>query len=84
MPAAPVATFLLGPNSAAHGEFFPDPDGAELAPNVTYLGTLRHLGLGMPTNRVVTYTGTSPTWVRTTRGTLHTIVHKTHPNIDIH
>ena len=38
--AVPIATFVLGPCSTEHAQFFQEvgPDGGELCPNMTCLG----------------------------------------------
>ena len=48
VPAAPLPTFILGPQSTEHAQFFEKlgPDGGELCDNITCLGTKcphRHL-----------------------------------------
>nr|CAD7262190.1 unnamed protein product [Timema shepardi] len=34
----PIATYVLGPSTVSHGALYPDMNGGELAPNVSYLG----------------------------------------------
>lgn len=38
IPPAPVPTYVLGPVSKLQLAYFPDLNGAEIAPNITYLG----------------------------------------------
>lgn len=38
IPPAPVPTYILGPVSTQQLTYYPDLNGAEIAPNITYLG----------------------------------------------
>ncbi|ODN06030.1 CWF19-like protein 1 [Orchesella cincta] len=38
IPPAPVPTYVLGPVTSQQLAYFPDLNGAEIAPNITYLG----------------------------------------------
>lgn len=40
IPPAPVPTYILGPVSKQQLSYFPDLNGCEIAPNITYLGEL--------------------------------------------
>nr|CAD7434267.1 unnamed protein product [Timema monikensis] len=35
--SVPIATYVLGPSTVSHGALYPDMNGGELAPNVSYL-----------------------------------------------
>nr|CAD7456044.1 unnamed protein product [Timema tahoe] len=36
--SVPIGTYVLGPSTVGHGALYPDMNGGELAPNVSYLG----------------------------------------------
>lgn len=39
MQSGPIPTYVLGPNNFSSTKFYPELNGCDLAPNITYLGT---------------------------------------------